>query len=255
MCYQLLTSHAEIIVSSKPIPWESLHPGYDEIVRAFPSIRHVTRTYLVIAMHRFRFDVLCRALCVVAFLWSGTSTGQAEEMISIVTGPPSNRVDMVFLGDGYQEHELPLYETHIGSMVEYMFTQEPFNRYENFFNQHRINVVSNESGADVPPDDIDVDTALGATYYFDGETERLLYIDALSADQTLLRSIPITNIFAPVIFTAGLFSYFTASDATINLPGAPFLTGSLLLFLALIMIIRVFSRYPDPAADADQPPE
>lgn len=55
----------------------------------------------------------------------------------------------------------------------------------------------------------------------------------------------LTNIFAPVIFTAGLFSLFTASDAIIELPGAPFLTGGCLLFLALFMIIRVFGRYPE----------
>ncbi len=54
----------------------------------------------------------------------------------------------------------------------------------------------------------------------------------------------LTNIVAPLLFTAGLFSYFTSPKALIELPGAPFLTGSVLLFLALFVITRVFKRFP-----------
>lgn len=53
-----------------------------------------------------------------------------------------------------------------------------------------------------------------------------------------------TNIFAPLIFTAGLFSYFTSEDAVVRLPGSPFLLGSLLLLVALFVAISVFKRYP-----------
>lgn len=70
--------------------------------------------------------------------------------------------------------------------------------------------------------------------------------------------ISLTNIFAPIVFTAGLFTYFTASDAFINLPGAPFLTGSVLLFIALFVITRVFRRFPIAdvdTEDTDQEPE
>lgn len=122
----------------------------------------------------------------------------AEDLDSFLRGPTSNRVDIVFLGDGYQEHELDTYDEHIDGMLAHMFAQQPFSRYREFFNVHRISVISNESGADVPPDGEFVDTALGAKYYFDGTTERLLYIDQSKADQVLLRSIPLDeNIFTP----------------------------------------------------------
>lgn len=57
--------------------------------------------------------------------------------------------------------------------------------------------------------------------------------------------ISLTNIFAPLIFTAGLFSYFTSDTAPIRLPGAPFFLGSALQVLALVIIIRVFRRVPE----------
>ena len=55
----------------------------------------------------------------------------------------------------------------------------------------------------------------------------------------------LTNIIAPLVFTAGLFSYFTSDKAIVELPGAPFFLGSVLLFVALLVVQRVFRRWPD----------
>ena len=60
---------------------------------------------------------------------------------------------------------------------------------------------------------------------------------------TSLRSV--TSIFAPLIFTSGLFSYFTSENAPIILPGIPFFVGSLLNMVALMVIYRVFKRVPE----------
>jgi DHA1 family tetracycline resistance protein-like MFS transporter len=54
----------------------------------------------------------------------------------------------------------------------------------------------------------------------------------------------LTNIPAPLIFTMGLFSYFTSDRAPFILAGAPFLLGSLLIFIALIVVLQVFRRLP-----------
>lgn len=98
-------------------------------------------------------------------------------------GPSSNRVDAVFLGDGYTQADLAsgIYNNHIKSYLDYQFSNtlnsDPFFRYRNYFNIHKIDVVSNESGADVPAENIFRDTALGASYYYNGGPERLLYIN------------------------------------------------------------------------------
>ncbi len=61
----------------------------------------------------------------------------------------------------------------------------------------------------------------------------------------------LTNILAPLVFTAGIFSWFTSEKAPVKLPGAPFFLGSLLQVTALVIIYRVFRRIPEipPAED------
>jgi len=105
-------------------------------------------------------------------------------------GASSNRVDIIFLGDGYTSSELAgTYTSHVNSLISYLFDDslltQPFGRYENFFNIHLIDVTSNESGADDPGTGTVRDTALNATYFFDGQTERLLSIDTGLADAAL----------------------------------------------------------------------
>lgn len=55
----------------------------------------------------------------------------------------------------------------------------------------------------------------------------------------------LTAIFAPLIFTAGLFSYFTSDNAPFELPGAPFLLAALLLLIAIVILLRLFKRLSD----------
>jgi hypothetical protein len=101
--------------------------------------------------------------------------------ITIVdNGQPSNRVDIVFLGDGYTQSDIDAgtYDRHIQDYLDHMFASptlwdDPFPRYKNFFNAHKIDVVSNESGADIPSQNISVDTALDATYESSGVERRL----------------------------------------------------------------------------------
>ena len=59
--------------------------------------------------------------------------------------------------------------------------------------------------------------------------------------------ISLTNILAPLLFTAGLFSYFTSEEAVISLPGAPFLVGAVLIAIATLVCHVVFKRFPETA--------
>ena len=54
----------------------------------------------------------------------------------------------------------------------------------------------------------------------------------------------LTAIFSPLIFTAGLFSFFTSAAAPVILPGAPFFLGSLLFLVSLGLLVRLFRRLP-----------
>ena len=54
----------------------------------------------------------------------------------------------------------------------------------------------------------------------------------------------LSAIVAPLVFTAGLFSYFTSEAAPFELPGAPLLAGSMLMAVAMLMLIRTFRVHP-----------
>ena len=111
-------------------------------------------------------------------------------------GASSNRVDMIFVGDGYQDFEIETtYAGHVDNTLGAFFNPgiSPFPRYQNFFNAHRVNVISNESGADDPVNNIFVDTALDASYNMGG-IDRCLYFSTSKANNAVTNALTGTNI-------------------------------------------------------------
>jgi hypothetical protein len=67
--------------------------------------------------------------------------------VQILTcGDSSRCVDLVFLSEGYQTSELPVYHKFVESMVKKLFSVAPFKTYKSFFNVYRIDVSSAQSG-------------------------------------------------------------------------------------------------------------
>lgn len=104
------------------------------------------------------------------------------------SGDPANRVDLVILGDGYTVSELGKYATDVENVVNGFFNQEPFKEYQHYFNVHRLDVISNDTGADHPNLGVYKDTALDATYGCAG-IARLLCVNNLKVVQVLSGSL------------------------------------------------------------------
>lgn len=76
---------------------------------------------------------------------------QTFEVLKIKdSGEDAKRINLVILGDGYQESELSQFETDATNFMNDLFAEEPFASYENYFNVHIIKVISTESGASHP---------------------------------------------------------------------------------------------------------
>ena len=71
-------------------------------------------------------------------------------------GAKDKRINLVFLGDGYQSTELTQYLIDVNTVVTGMFSQTPFKEYEKFFNVYAVKVPSVESGAKHPGTATDV---------------------------------------------------------------------------------------------------
>src|ERR1700754_2533121 len=115
----------------------------------------------------------------------------AEPFETIVdNGSSTNRVDITILGDGYTAAEMQKYRNDVQALMTQFFNNDPFREYRNFFNVHRIDVISSQSGADHPerfPATF-VNTALDATYNCNG-TPRLICIDFSKANTIVGNSV------------------------------------------------------------------
>jgi hypothetical protein len=121
---------------------------------------------VTISRGRCRWRLLAAA-CLA--LPAGESLAALTTLIN--NGPASNRVDMVFVGDGYTQAQLDagLYVQHVLTYANSMLNpasvlSDPFGRYAKFFNVHAIDVASQQSGADQPFTGFFVNTALDATF-------------------------------------------------------------------------------------------
>lgn len=92
---------------------------------------------------------------------TAADAGSLASNTIVDNGPSENRIDMVFVGDGYTLFELSEYAVDASHFANVFFSEEPLIRYAPLFNIHRVDVISNESGTDNDPaEGVFVDTAL-----------------------------------------------------------------------------------------------
>lgn len=97
------------------------------------------------------------------------------------SGDSSQRVDIVFLAEGYSAAEREQFLADAKLFLEAMFSasnarlNSPFSLYQNFFNAQALFVASAQSGMDRPSRGLYVDTAFDASQY--GGDGRCLYGD------------------------------------------------------------------------------
>jgi len=96
-------------------------------------------------------------------------------------GDPANRVDIVFVGDGYQAAQLGTYANLIAQRWATIRTREPYASYLPYFNAHRVDVTSVDSGVDGDPTQgVLRNTALDMAFWCSG-IERLLCVNTSKA--------------------------------------------------------------------------
>ncbi|MFF5206451.1 M64 family metallopeptidase [Streptosporangium sp. NPDC000396] len=94
-----------------------------------------------------------------------------------VNGPSENRIDLVFVGDGYTEAELGRYGEQVAAKWALLSNREPFKSYRKLFNVWRVDIPSPVSGVSGDPSrDVVRNTPLGMTFWCEG-LERLLCVN------------------------------------------------------------------------------
>ncbi len=107
-----------------------------------------------------------------------------------------NRVNVVLIGDGYTNSQLSQYADDAQNISDKFLDQEPLKSYKSYFNVHRVDVISAQSGVD---NDLSNgrkrDTALDMNYWCSG-IERLLCVNIQKAKQYAANAPKVDQILA-----------------------------------------------------------
>ncbi len=79
--------------------------------------------------------------------------GSATVVPLQVTGPPSEKLNLVIMGDGYQAQEMDKFRADVDRNLNVQWSIEPFRSYRHYFNVYRLEIVSQDSGISCDPDD------------------------------------------------------------------------------------------------------
>jgi hypothetical protein len=128
-------------------------------------------------------------LVALIVCWGTVAFG--EPVVTIRNnGPNEIRLNIIVLSDGYTAGEMLKFATDVDLLILGFFDQKPFSSYREYFNVHRIDVVSNESGADHPDLGVVRDTALGARFNCINVANALC-VDTEKVTAVLNRSVPV----------------------------------------------------------------
>jgi hypothetical protein len=81
------------------------------------------------------------------------------------SGDPSIKVDIVIIPEGYTKEEMDLFKKDCHRFAGYFFNCSPFKENKNKFNIWAIEAPSEESGTDIPKENIWKKTLVNSTFY------------------------------------------------------------------------------------------
>jgi hypothetical protein len=81
------------------------------------------------------------------------------------TGDPHNSVDLAFLAEGYKADEMGKFRNDVKKMADYLFAEAPFSEYKDSFNIWAVESISQDSGTDIPGENIYVNTVMNSSFY------------------------------------------------------------------------------------------
>jgi hypothetical protein len=88
------------------------------------------------------------------------------EVVKVLyNGPSENKVDLVFVAEGYTAEEMEKYRLDVEKFTGYLFDIEPYKSRKNDFNVWAVESISVDSGTDIPHQNIWKNTAADSHFY------------------------------------------------------------------------------------------
>lgn len=90
--------------------------------------------------------------------------GQTNFYTIVTNGPASNRLNVVFLAEGFTSGQFPQFLAQVTNTANLLLSNQPFAEYRAYFNVYAIAVASPQSGSDQPVSGIFRNTYFNSTY-------------------------------------------------------------------------------------------
>jgi len=131
-------------------------------------------------------------------------------------GDPSNKVDLVFLAEGYTIEEQDKFVADAKRFSELLFQTAPYTNHREDFNVWSVNLVSEEKGTDSSGKGIFKNTALNSGYYTFG-IDRYLTTPDMKSIRDAVWNVPCDAIFilvnAETYGGGGMYNFYAIGTA------------------------------------------
>lgn len=88
-----------------------------------------------------------------------------QVVTTLENGPAAEKVDIVFLAEGYRADEFKKFKKDVRARTDLLFSIEPYKSYKKHFNVRGVFRPSAESGVDEPDRGVYKNSALSSTFY------------------------------------------------------------------------------------------
>ncbi|WP_421920474.1 M64 family metallopeptidase [Marinifilum sp.] len=131
-------------------------------------------------------------------------------------GSTEESVDIAFIAEGYTTKEIDKFKADVKRVAGYLMDVPPFNKYAKRFNIYALESVSEESGTDVPGENIYKNTAVNTTFYtFD--VPRYLTTFDIKALHDICANVPYDQIYVLINTDryggGGFYNYYSSCSA------------------------------------------
>lgn len=155
----------------------------------------------------------------------GSENPSFENREILISGPTEEKVDLLFVAEGYTPSEMEKFVEDAKKFSSYLFTVEPYKRNKEKFNIHAVLSTSAEEGTDVPGEEIWKNTLLNSSYYTFG-TDRYLTTEDYWALMDAVSNSVYDHLIVLVNTTryggGGIFNYYSICTAGNKLSGKVF---------------------------------
>jgi hypothetical protein len=133
---------------------------------------------------------------------------------ALVSGDPAKKIDIVLLPEGYTASEMEQFKSDCNNFASELFKFEPFARNKDKFNIRGVLAPSNESGTDIPGENIWKNTLMNSSFYTFNSERYLMTYDNKSV-RNLAANAPYDQIYILVNSTkyggGAIYNYYNTS--------------------------------------------